>query len=56
MYIPKNFYTKTIYSPLVSKKFRGSAAPFRPHYVSPLITVSFHAIFLCFVSFTLTLY
>ncbi|MFS7948540.1 hypothetical protein Hanom_Chr06g00561141 [Helianthus anomalus] len=36
-YIPKNFYTKTTYSPLLSEKFRGSAAPSCPHYAVPLV-------------------
>ncbi|MFS7990891.1 hypothetical protein Hanom_Chr11g01064281 [Helianthus anomalus] len=36
-YIPKNFYTKTTYSPLLSEKFGGSAAPSNPHYAAPLI-------------------
>ncbi|KAJ0686977.1 hypothetical protein HanOQP8_Chr11g0421661 [Helianthus annuus] len=38
-YIPKNLYTKTKYSPLLSEKFGGLAAPSRPHYVAPLATV-----------------
>ncbi|MFS8017227.1 hypothetical protein Hanom_Chr15g01377931 [Helianthus anomalus] len=29
-YIPENFYTKTTYSPLLSEKYGGSAAPSRP--------------------------
>ncbi|MFS7928775.1 hypothetical protein Hanom_Chr04g00324701 [Helianthus anomalus] len=35
-YIPKNFYTKTTYSPLLSGKFRGSAVLSRPHKATPL--------------------
>ncbi|MFS7958684.1 hypothetical protein Hanom_Chr07g00681661 [Helianthus anomalus] len=29
-YIPKNLYTKTTYSSLLSEKFRGLAVPSRP--------------------------
>ncbi|MFS8012940.1 hypothetical protein Hanom_Chr14g01326931 [Helianthus anomalus] len=36
MYIPKNFYTKTTYSPLLSEKFGGSTAPSRPLKASPM--------------------
>ncbi|MFS7921031.1 hypothetical protein Hanom_Chr03g00231831 [Helianthus anomalus] len=35
-YIPKHFYTKTTYSPLLSEKFGGSAAPSRPLKASPM--------------------
>ncbi|MFS7907737.1 hypothetical protein Hanom_Chr01g00074841 [Helianthus anomalus] len=35
-YIPKNFYTKTTYITLLSEKFRGSGAPSRPFYTSPI--------------------
>ncbi|MFS7956620.1 hypothetical protein Hanom_Chr07g00656721 [Helianthus anomalus] len=52
MYIPKNFYktrgskscipkknyTKTTYSPLMSEKFGGAAAPSRPIEAAPLLT------------------
>ncbi|MFS7955464.1 hypothetical protein Hanom_Chr07g00642971 [Helianthus anomalus] len=36
MCIPKNFYTKTTYSPLLSEKFGGSPAPSRPLKASPM--------------------
>ncbi|MFS7944047.1 hypothetical protein Hanom_Chr06g00507411 [Helianthus anomalus] len=39
-YTPKNFYTKTTYSPLLNEKFGGSAAPSRPHKATPLILTS----------------
>ncbi|MFS7955031.1 hypothetical protein Hanom_Chr07g00637651 [Helianthus anomalus] len=35
-YIPKKFYTKTTYSPLLSEKFGRSAAPSRPLKASPM--------------------
>ncbi|MFS8025403.1 hypothetical protein Hanom_Chr16g01474551 [Helianthus anomalus] len=37
-YIPKNFYTKTTYSPLLSEKFGVSVAPSRPLKASPMCT------------------
>ncbi|MFS7991099.1 hypothetical protein Hanom_Chr12g01066821 [Helianthus anomalus] len=39
-YIPKNFYTKTTYSPLLSEKFGGSATPSCPHKATPLVSCS----------------
>ncbi|MFS7983605.1 hypothetical protein Hanom_Chr11g00976451 [Helianthus anomalus] len=44
-YIPKNFYTKTIYITLLSEKFRGSGAPSRPFYTSPMIDLIFGSCF-----------
>ncbi|MFS8015283.1 hypothetical protein Hanom_Chr15g01354571 [Helianthus anomalus] len=47
------FCTKTTYSPLLSEKFGGSAAPSRPHYASPmlcrkgLINVKLYHKFMC---------
>ncbi|MFS7963328.1 hypothetical protein Hanom_Chr08g00736781 [Helianthus anomalus] len=37
-YIPKNFYTKTTYFPLLSEKFGGSAAPSRPLKALPMVS------------------
>ncbi|MFS7898403.1 hypothetical protein Hanom_Chr00s022573g01761821 [Helianthus anomalus] len=39
-YIPKNFYSKTTYTTLLSEKFGGSGAPPRPFYTSPLFDIS----------------
>ncbi|MFS7927190.1 hypothetical protein Hanom_Chr04g00306041 [Helianthus anomalus] len=36
-YIPKNFYMKTTYSLLLSKKFKGSTGPSRPLKASLMI-------------------
>ncbi|MFS7913571.1 hypothetical protein Hanom_Chr02g00143291 [Helianthus anomalus] len=35
-YTPKNFYTKTTYSPLLNEKYGGSATPSRPLKASPM--------------------
>ncbi|MFS8017279.1 hypothetical protein Hanom_Chr15g01378531 [Helianthus anomalus] len=41
-YIPKNFYAKTTYSPLLSEKFGGSAVPSHPLKASPMHMVINH--------------
>ncbi|MFS8007131.1 hypothetical protein Hanom_Chr14g01257391 [Helianthus anomalus] len=38
-YIPKNFYTKTTYSPLLSEEFGGSTAPPAPTIPRPWLYI-----------------
>ncbi|KAM0044610.1 putative delta(24)-sterol reductase [Helianthus debilis subsp. tardiflorus] len=48
-YIPKNFYTKTTCSPLLSEKFGGLAAPSRPHYPSPMFGLFADTVVACVI-------
>ncbi|MFS8021312.1 hypothetical protein Hanom_Chr16g01425911 [Helianthus anomalus] len=45
MYVPKNFYTKTTYSPLLSEKFGGRPPPPTPKELRPCTEMLWAAIF-----------